>query len=101
MIETIRKHWKCTVCMTVVVVLAAVGFFVLGAHDFRTSSDQAEDLMMPSDTVDLILGASPDGLPTAAVAHIDLDIPDWCDVQVGCGQLQWLTTPKMLRESPP
>jgi len=54
-----------------------------------------------------LVGADPHGpaldvrMPTAAVAHLHLDIPSWGDVQFGCGRLQWLMTPKMLRESSP
>lgn len=36
-------------------------------------------------------------LPTAAAAHILLDVTGWRDVQINCGQLQWLVTPKMLK----
>ena len=38
-------------------------------------------------------------LPTAAAAHILLDATSWRDVQINCGQLQWLVTPKMLRKA--
>jgi phosphohistidine phosphatase len=37
-------------------------------------------------------------MPTAAAAHLWLQISDWHEVQHGCGQLQWVMTPKMLRE---
>jgi phosphohistidine phosphatase len=52
-----------------------------------------------------LIGTAPHGptwdvrLPTAAIAHMHLDVPSWRDVQYGCGQLQWWMTPKLLRES--
>jgi phosphohistidine phosphatase len=38
-------------------------------------------------------------MPTAAVAHVFLDVASWRDVQAGSGQLQWLTTPGDLKRS--
>ena len=35
--------------------------------------------------------------PTAAVAHVELDIPDWQALDQQQGHLQWLVTPKLLR----
>ncbi|MCS6825996.1 MAG: histidine phosphatase family protein [Caldilinea sp.] len=36
-------------------------------------------------------------IPTAAVAHIAADIPQWSLLRWGCGQLQLLIAPKVLR----
>ena len=38
-------------------------------------------------------------MPTAAVAQVVLDVVSWRDVQAGSGQLQWLTTPRDVKES--
>lgn len=48
-----------------------------------------------------LMGAGPGAyslrLPTAAVAHLALAVDVWREVQPGCGQLQWLLTPKLLK----
>jgi phosphohistidine phosphatase len=36
-------------------------------------------------------------LPTAAVAHFEIDTDRWSEVCAGTGRLQWLVTPKLLR----
>lgn len=36
-------------------------------------------------------------MPTAAAAHIVLAIDLWREARPGCGQLQWLVTPKLLK----
>ena len=36
-------------------------------------------------------------LPTAAIAHLVLAVDIWREVQPGCGQLQWLLNPKLLK----
>jgi phosphohistidine phosphatase len=57
------------------------------------------------DLADRLIGADLYGpaettrLPTAAAAHIQLEVDGWREVQLGCGQLQWLMTPKTLREA--
>lgn len=38
-------------------------------------------------------------LPTAATAHLLLNVSDWSDVRAGCGKLLWLMTPKALGQS--
>lgn len=38
-------------------------------------------------------------MPTAAMAHIDVDVQRWEDVSWGNGQLIWHVTPKSLTES--
>jgi phosphohistidine phosphatase len=35
-------------------------------------------------------------LPTAALAHLELNVGVWCDVQANCGQLLWLVIPRIL-----
>ncbi len=37
-------------------------------------------------------------LPTAALAHLVLDISLWSEAQADSGQLQWLVTPKLLKK---
>lgn len=50
----------------------------------------------------LLIGASAAGetlgvrLPTCAAAHLVLLVDSWSEVRPGCGQLQWLVTPKLL-----
>ncbi|MCB0202278.1 MAG: histidine phosphatase family protein, partial [Anaerolineae bacterium] len=36
-------------------------------------------------------------MPTAAAAHLVLAVDVWRETQPGCGQLQWLVTPKLLK----
>ena len=36
-------------------------------------------------------------MPTAAVVHLVLAVDVWRETQAGCGQLQWLVTPKLLK----
>jgi len=36
-------------------------------------------------------------MPTAAVVHPVLAVDVWREAQAGCGQLQWLVTPKLLK----
>lgn len=48
----------------------------------------------------LTTGASPRlnlHFPTAAVAHLEMEIFWWNQIRWGCGQLRWLITPKILR----
>ena len=52
----------------------------------------------------VLAGRDPHGLragirmPTAALAHLTLAVDSWGDVQAECGQLEWLTTPRDLKE---
>ncbi|MFN2167340.1 MAG: SixA phosphatase family protein [Anaerolineae bacterium] len=76
----------------------------------RTFPDDAEHVLMIGhnpgfeDLAARLIGADAYGmalgvrLPTAAAAHIQLDVDAWNQVQANRGQLQWLVTPKMLRK---
>lgn len=46
--------------------------------------------------IDILCGARV-RMPTAAVACIQLDVSDWKRVSAGCGQLQWLVAPRLLK----
>ena len=40
-------------------------------------------------------------LPTAALACLQFDIPDWADLDSGTGQLQWMVIPRLLEKLMP
>ena len=77
----------------------------------RRQPDDAEHIVLIGhnpgfeELASYLIGGDPHGLakdirlPTAAAAHILLDATSWRDVQINCGQLQWLVTPKMLRKA--
>lgn len=44
-----------------------------------------------------LLGGAALRFPTAAVARIDLDVPDWSRIENGCGTLAWLLPPRLLQ----
>jgi len=37
-------------------------------------------------------------LPTAAAAHIQLDLSSWSEARAGCGRLEWIVTPAELAQ---
>jgi phosphohistidine phosphatase len=76
----------------------------------RSASDAYDHVMIVGHNPGLeelcsrLIGTDPYGpawgirMPTAAVAHLLLDIVSWNDVQASSGQLQWLTTPRSLKD---
>lgn len=77
----------------------------------RQQPDEASHILMIGhnpgleDLAATIIGADAYGmalgvrLPTAALAHIALNVDSWSEIQANCGQLQWLVTPKLLKKS--
>ncbi len=43
----------------------------------------------------LLAGGGSLRLPTGALIRIDLDVPDWKSVGIGCGQIAWLVIPRL------
>ena len=69
----------------------------------RAQADDVERLRLvghepaSSEAVALLVDGANLGLPTAAVAGIELDIERWADVEPGRGRLVYLVPPRLLR----
>ena len=68
----------------------------------RAEADDVERLMLvghepaSSETVALLVDGGNLGLPTAAVAGIELDIEGWGEIEPGRGRLVYLVPPRLL-----
>jgi phosphohistidine phosphatase len=68
----------------------------------RAEADDVERLMLvghepaSSEAVALLVDGGNLGLPTAAVAGIELDLERWADVEPGRGRLVYLVPPRLL-----
>jgi phosphohistidine phosphatase len=67
-----------------------------GLHEFALALTWTGDTR--SAKVDASYRALTDNLPTTGLAIISLTIDDWADVSFGCGRLERLISPALLRE---
>lgn len=51
-----------------------------------------------SEAVGRLIGSEIEEMPTAALACIALEGKDWSDIREGAGRLEWLLTPKSLKD---